>query len=156
MLYGVALGYVGSEAEAEDVVQDAFVALWRNRDRLQPIKGRDDAQRYFTQVVKHTSIDHLRRQQARHTTPEEDLEGWQPLDSGLTPYDRAAARADLDRLKAIVATLPAKPARAFALFHFDGLEIGEVAARMGEAEGYVRVMLSRARKYVKEHYEHEG
>lgn len=153
MLYGVALGIVGGEQEAEDVVQDTFVSLWRHRDRLTSITDRDEAQRYFTQAVKHTGIDHLRRLQARPATSAEDISaGWTAPDTAPTPYDQAATQADLDWLRQIVSTLPPKQAEAFCLFHFDGLEVDEVARRMGEATSYVRVMLFRARKAIRERY----
>lgn len=154
MLYGVALGYVGCCEEAEDVVQDAFVAVWRNREKLASLPA-GDAPRYFVQVVKHTCIDHLRRLNVRPVAGDADGTGGSQMpDEAPTPYEQLARKTEVDLLHRLAEELPDKQAQAFSLFHFEGLELSEVAERMGETEAYVRVMLSRARKSVKEKYLH--
>ena len=69
--YGVALRVSGSPERAEEVVQDAFMKLWRNPSGFDP--GRAALSTYLLTLVRNASIDMLRR--SRPTTPLEDEEG---------------------------------------------------------------------------------
>lgn len=153
LLYGIALSYVGCNEEAEDVVQDAFVALWQMRERLAPLSVADGL-RYFKQTIRHVSIDHLRRATVRSSNKDaQQLVDAQSADESPTPLDVVATRAELTLLRKLVAALPRKQELAFSLFHFAELEISEVAIRMGESECYIRVLLARAHKTIREKYQ---
>ncbi len=60
--YGLALRVVGSTQEAEDVVQESFLALWRQADRLDSTRG---LRGYLLSIVHHRAIDRIRRRGRR-------------------------------------------------------------------------------------------
>jgi hypothetical protein len=49
-LFGIAVRLLGSEAEAEEVVQDVYLNLWRKADRFERLARRDEAFCYLTHI----------------------------------------------------------------------------------------------------------
>ena len=137
-LYAIALGMLHDTAAAEDVTQDAFVGIWQRRERFETLNA-EAAMAYFAQAVRHQCLNRLRRAAAAFVEPTDDV----------NPEELLTGREALDRLYAAVEHLPAKQARAFSLFHFEGLDVAQVARHMNETEAYVRLLISRARQTLK-------
>lgn len=62
-LYGIVLHIVREESLAEDVIQEAFVKIWKNGDRYQPEKG--TLFTWMLNITRNTAIDHLRKLEKR-------------------------------------------------------------------------------------------
>ena len=62
-LYGIVLHIVREESVAEDVIQEAFVKIWKNGDRFQPEKG--TLFTWMLNITRNTAIDHLRKMEKR-------------------------------------------------------------------------------------------
>jgi RNA polymerase sigma-70 factor (ECF subfamily) len=58
-LYGICLRVLGSEAEAEDVLQEAYVTVWRNARRFDSAKA--SAITWLAVIARNKAIDRLRR-----------------------------------------------------------------------------------------------
>jgi len=58
-LYGICLRLLGSEAEAEDVLQEAYVTVWRNARRFDSTKA--SAITWLAVIARNKAIDRLRR-----------------------------------------------------------------------------------------------
>jgi RNA polymerase sigma-70 factor (ECF subfamily) len=58
-LYGICLRLLGSEAEAEDVLQEAYVTVWRNARRFDSAKA--SAITWLAGIARNKAIDRLRR-----------------------------------------------------------------------------------------------
>ncbi|MGM9695179.1 MAG: RNA polymerase sigma factor [Alloprevotella sp.] len=143
--------YVVSADEAQDIVQDAFEMLWKRREDLATMKT-EKAPSYFSATVRNLSLNRLRDLSRMECAEAGDItaEGEREAqDSAPSPETLLMGRERVERLQRIVNSLPEKQARAFTLFHFDGLETAEIAKEMDETESYVRLLLSRARKEVK-------
>jgi RNA polymerase sigma-70 factor (ECF subfamily) len=63
VVYALALHLCGSREDAEDVVQDAFLAYWRHGDGV----PREAARPWLLRVCRNACIDRLRRTRARRT-----------------------------------------------------------------------------------------
>ena len=62
-LFGVAVRIVGQREEAEEVLQESFVAVWQRAGDYDAARG--SATGWLTTIVRHCAIDHLRRRAGR-------------------------------------------------------------------------------------------
>jgi RNA polymerase sigma-70 factor (ECF subfamily) len=135
MLVRVAYSYLKEREEAEDVAQDVLLKLWQLRDQLQmPVEG-------LARVLAHNlCIDRCRHRQYMES-----------LDAATdqTDLDDSAERERIERMMAVVKTLPDLQQTILRLRHVDGMEMSDIAALMGTSEVNVRKMLSRARLAIK-------
>ena len=126
-----------SAAEAEDLVQDALMAIHTRRhtyDRGELLTP------WLHAIARYKLLDHLRRTKASMT----DL----PIeDAGevLAQDDHASAESALD-LNRLLAQLPDKMRRAIRYVKLDGLSVAEAATRCGMSESAVKVSLHRGLK----------
>jgi len=144
-LTGLAYRMLGSRAEAEDVVQDAWLR-WHKTDRA---TIRVPAA-WLTTAVTRLAIDRLRAAKSRRESyigpwlPEplvEAADAGPPLDDGLGEISMALLVV-LERLT------PAERA-AFLLHDVFDYDYGEIAAALKRAEPACRQLVSRARKHVR-------
>lgn len=134
---------VGNRADAEDCFQETFlaaVAVFR-RERV------DHAHALLQRLATARALDRLRRRYRRarrETTGTIELDGFRA--GNATPGERAESAELSDRLRAALAELPPKQARAFCLFHLDGWDYVRIAAGLGASVSSVGVLLHRARR----------
>jgi RNA polymerase sigma-70 factor (ECF subfamily) len=131
-------------ADAEDVVQDAFVRVWRARHRWQPSAC---VSTYLYTILTRLCLNRRRslfRRPAHIPLPEAD-DGAHPDDGAPNP-ERLAASAELRRaLAAELAALPSNQ-RAAVLLRLEGsLSYQEIAAALDTTAAAVESLLSRAR-----------
>lgn len=123
---------------AEDVVQEVFLAVWRDPGRFDP--GRGAFGSWLLTLVHHKSVDAVRRESAirRRTVPaaEEGDEWSAPPGPGA---DRAAIGAVVaGQVREALGSLPAEQRQALALAYFGGYTQREVAALIGVPLGTVK------------------
>ena len=143
----VAVRVLRDRGAAEDVVHDAFVAVWQKIDRFDVAQG--SLRSWLLTIARNRAIDRLRR--ARPAEGVEDLDGRSFLRSTPNPtWDAAIASLDRRALVAAVATLPAEQREAVELAYFEGLTYREVAVRVGippgTASGRLRLALVKLRQ----------
>ena len=143
----VAVRVLRDRGAAEDVVHDAFVAVWQKIDRFDVAQG--SLRSWLLTIARNRAIDRLRR--ARPAEAVEDLDGRSLLRSTPNPtWDAAIASLDRRALVAAVATLPAEQREAVELAYFEGLTYREVAVRVGippgTASGRLRLALVKLRQ----------
>ena len=149
--YALALRIVRDATQAEDVVQEAFLDLWRTAARFDPSRSRPAS--YLLTFVHRRAVDLIRREQAR------------PQRGG--DVDDIAARAGTDDIPAslvaseqgasvrrALADLPPPQRQVLELAYFNGLSQSEIAERLGEPLGTVKsrthVALARLRELLGE------
>ena len=133
--FRTACAILGNEADARDVIQDAFIVVWRELPRLRDL-GRFDA--WFNQIVRNRCRDILRRRRrARETT----IDGH---DSSMP--DPTQGVADTASLSAAFDRLPADQRQLLVLHHLHHLPVGDLAAQLGIPVGTVKWRLHRARR----------
>jgi RNA polymerase sigma-70 factor (ECF subfamily) len=122
--------------EAEDIVQDVFLTLWRRPDRFDPERGTGRA--WLLTVVRNRSLDHLRR---RCFKPCADVAGLadrlpDPHSPDVVEDLDAAARNEL--LWQLVETLPPTQADLIRRAYVSGQTHQEIARDTGLALGTVK------------------
>ncbi len=141
-----AMRVVGSRDEAEDVVHDAFVAVWRKIDRFDAERG--SLRAWLMTVVRNRAIDKVR---ARRASIDVDLADERSLlRTGPNPtQDAALTRTSGLEVRAAMASLPDEQRRALELAYFEGYTYREVAeltgVAAGTANGRLRLALAKMR-----------
>ena len=128
----VALRVVADRTEAEDVVHDAFVAVWRKIDRFDA--GRGSLRAWLLTVVRNRAIDRVRAR--RVSVDVDDADERSLLRTGPNPtWEDALRRTSAAEVRAALDGLPDEQRRALELAYFQGYTYREVAERTGVAPG---------------------
>ncbi len=144
--YSVAMRITGNGRDAEDVVQDAFMGLWRRAASFDP--GKASTRTWLFAIVHHRSIDCLRRRRG----PTDSLDAEATVPTGLQVGDIAPGvldRLEGDHLWSAVRQLSAVQRQAIELAFGHGLSHQEVAdmtgVPLGTAKSRVRLGLAHLR-----------
>ena len=149
--YALALRIVRDARHAEDVVQEAFLDLWRSAARFDPERSRPAS--YLLTFVHRRAVDLVRREQARPQRGGgvEDIAerpGRDDVAGSLVAREQGAT------VRAALAGLPDAQRQVLELAYFSGLSQSEIAERLGEPLGTVKsrthVALSRLRELLGE------
>jgi len=131
----------GSDADAEEAVAEAFLALVRSPRMLDP---RRDPRPYLRRAVLNRALNQLRR---RKRSPG-------PLPEALAAPE--SRRGDLaDRLRRGLARLTPRQAEVFVLRHVEGASSDEIAAELELSPSTVRVHLHQAVRALRALFENE-
>ena len=146
LAFGLAYRIVGEAADAEDVVQESFLALWRRADRLDP--GRGTVRPYLLTIVHRRAVDVLRRRSGR---PVRALDLMEPLPATAPdPIELASLAEDRALVRRALQELPSDQRQAIQLVYFGGLTVAEMAQQeeipVGTAKSRLRLALERMRR----------
>lgn len=125
--------------ESEDIVQEAFLALFRH---LRLGRSRRNLTGWLFQVAHNLALKRRRRMQRRATTP------WDPaiherIDPAPNPETQLAWRQRRLRLAPVIHALPARDRRCL-LLRAEGLRYREIALTLGMSLGAVAKSLARS------------
>jgi RNA polymerase sigma-70 factor, ECF subfamily len=150
-IYGLGIVMLGSDAAAQDLVQDTFVKLWRNADRYDTSRGKLET--WVLLVARSLAIDSLRRRvlEARSLEatgkPRED-------DPSAGPEELAETGDLADRARRAMQRLSPEQRAALELAYFGGRTSAEVAEMegipVGTAKTRIRSALLRLREEMAE------
>ncbi len=141
-LYSLVLRVLHDEAEAEDVVQEAFAHVWRRSATYDP--ARSSAFTWAVMIFRNKAIDRLRLRQRRART----LEGAtaESLSDEQSDQHSAVAPEERERqtqVRAALAQIPAEQKEAVELAFFKGLTHEEIAERLASPLGTVKARIRR-------------
>jgi RNA polymerase sigma-70 factor, ECF subfamily len=147
----VALRVVADREGAEDLVHDAFVAVWQKIDRFDPARG--SLRSWIVTIVRNRAIDRLRANRPSIEIGEADERSL--LQTGPNPtWDGALARLSGAQLRAAVGELPAEQRQAIELAYFGGHTYREIATLtgvpLGTATSRLRLALARLREQLRQ------
>jgi RNA polymerase sigma-70 factor, ECF subfamily len=139
LLFRVAHSVLRSRAEAEDVVQDAFVRVLEHRRRLPAVR---EMRVWLVRIVWNLALD--RRRSVR---PEQMDDGFaMGLAAASVPADETMAEAArMKRVLEAIERLPGREREALLLSAMEELSTAEIGAVLGRSESSVRALLFRAR-----------
>jgi RNA polymerase sigma-70 factor (ECF subfamily) len=134
--YSLALRMCGARGVAEEVVQEAFLSLWRGRDRYDARRGA--VRGWLLGIVHNAAIDRLRRLgvHERRRASDEGIE--ERLEAPERTESEVEDREQADELRRALGTLPEEQRRVIELGYFDGLSHSEIAAVLSQPVGTVK------------------
>jgi RNA polymerase sigma-70 factor (ECF subfamily) len=145
-VYQLAYRLTRSTADAEDVLQDVFLKLYRSWVQVSTCENLDG---WLTRVVTNACIDLLRSRQCRAATA--TPASLTRLSAASIPPGRALEEREFDeKLKAALEELPPREMAALILFDHEGLKAKEVGRILNLTEGAVRRYVFEARRKVKD------
>ncbi len=139
--YRVAWRVMGGAGDAEDVVQEAFVKLWRSPGQ---IRDAGAARAWLLRVVSNLAIDRLRKKQ-----PESMAEPPDMADVRADPATDLQASQLSGRIDQAIAALPERQRLALVLTYFEGQPNQTTAEALGVSVDAVESLLARARRGLK-------
>lgn len=135
--YSLAYRIVGDAQTAEDVVQEAFISIWRNGSRYDAARG--SVRSWALGIVRNRAIDTLRR--AAVPARRLDLDDDAALESRPASEDtgsEAIRRETAGRLRGLLGKLPNDQSEVIGLAYFGGFTHSEIASMLGVPLGTVK------------------
>lgn len=144
-MLNISLRLVEEKADAEDIVQEAFLKLWRIRNELEQYNS---VEALAVTMTKNLALDKLKTRKS--FTDESDL---MKLDSGMkNPAEQLEQQDTVDCIRRLIETLPTIQQAIIRMKDIEGYELSEIAEITGTQIENVRVNLSRARKKIREQF----
>ena len=141
-LFSLAVRILGDVSEAEEVIQDVFVQIWKNAPSFDPLLA--PAFHWALSITRHRSIDRLRSRQRRARLIENletDAAANAPASAGAD--QDALAAEDTAAVRATLGTLPAEQRRVIEMAFFGGLTHQDIAKTLNEPLGTVKARIRR-------------
>ena len=132
-------GSFPSVRDADDLVQETYLRLWR-RQLVAPIQS---AKHFLYKVARHLAIDSLRHHESSPIDPVADFTQLAVLDTGLDAAEAACTSEEIDLLLEAIESLPRRCREIFILRKLRGLSQKEIACHLGIAEHTVEVQGSK-------------
>ena len=133
LVLSIARRLVGNDAE--DLVQQVFMAAWKGRDRFDPSKGSLAA--WLSGITRFKAIDHLRAAGRRPSVPTDQVEGLDPVEPAVDQV------VDRMLLATALASLPDARREVVELGFFHDLSHPEIAEKLDLPLGTVKSHMRR-------------
>jgi RNA polymerase sigma-70 factor, ECF subfamily len=149
ILLGLLSRILGDRGEAEDVLQEVFLQIWKKAGDFDERRGR--ALHWLATIARNRALDRRstiesRRRLAPAAVP--DTAHQQPLD----PVDAANVAEEARHLHRALAQIPEAQRQVLLLAYFDGLSQTEIAERvglpLGTVKSHARIGLTRLRDFL--------
>jgi RNA polymerase sigma-70 factor (ECF subfamily) len=136
--YGLALRIAVQEAVAQEVVQEAFLALWRAPEAYDPARG--TFRTFFLSLVHHRAVDAVRREERLRQRSERasNLEPVRGEDVADEVVEGAYLSVRRKQVREALTTLPPEQRQVVGLAYFGGYTQTRIAQDLGIPLGTVK------------------
>ena len=147
-LYRVAFHLMGNAQDAEDMVQETYLRLWKKRKELPP--DIENMEAYSVVIIRNLCLDALK-------APQIEEEEHRPIGELNVPHTGSLIREvelkdEANIVKRIIETLPEQQQQVVMMRDVDDCSYEEIEQATGLSSVNVRVLLSRARKKIREQF----
>ena len=137
ILFGLLMRILNNREEAEDVLQEVFLQVWRKAADFDENRGRPFT--WLVTVGRSRGIDRLRTLAARERVAEAGArEATEEISDAASDAFKSEQRS---LIKDVLAQLPDEQKRPIMLAYFDGLTQSEIATRLGAPLGTVKTRM---------------
>jgi RNA polymerase sigma factor, sigma-70 family len=157
-LYHMAYRMLYNRQEAEDVVQDTFLRVYRNLDRY------DDSMKFSTwiyRIATNLCIDRLRRRRPTYSldaesTDHEGLDGYSVMPSDdRTPESEILLSETQRIIRQAIENLPAKYKTVMVLRYLQDMSLQEISDVMDMPVTTIKTRVHRGREFLRKRLEHK-
>jgi RNA polymerase sigma-70 factor (ECF subfamily) len=145
--FSLAYRMCGTRGLAEDVTQEAFLAVWRSGARYDRARG--SVRTWLLGIVHNRAIDALRRGAVHDRRRSADETAAERLPAAERTEVEAARRDEAQAVRELMDTLPEEQSRVIELAYFGGFTHREIAemldAPIGTIKGRMRLGLEKMR-----------
>ena len=147
-LFRIAYALVENKSDAEDILQDAYYKLWSRRNELADVRT---PEAFCVMLVKNLCLDFLRSPRAgRH---DEDVTETVTLSTDSSPDKELEMQDKVEQVRHLINRLPENQRQVLRLRGIEDCSIDEIEQITGLSAVNIRVLLSRARKIIREQFE---
>ena len=137
ILFSLVLRILHSREEAEDVLQELFLQVWKRATDFDESRGRPFT--WLVTLARSRAIDRLRSLNSRERAATESAHA--VPDSWADAVDDAIKSEQGEIVRRALGELPEEQRRALLLAYFEGLTQTEIAARLGSPLGTVKTRM---------------
>jgi RNA polymerase sigma-70 factor (ECF subfamily) len=154
ILYSLAYRMVADHQVAEDLLQDAFLAVWRRATSYSPQSGA--VRSWIVSIMHHRTIDYLRTVRRRSTLKEATWEEVERDERTAFPdaWDEAWQNIQSAKIREALMKLPTEQRMVIELAYFQGWTHSEIAEGcqipLGTVKARMRLGLARLKRVVEE------
>ena len=134
--YSLAVRIVRDRDLAADVVQDAFLAVWKQASRFDARRGQPST--WILTLTHHKAVDIVRREDRRRAEPLDEARAAAAVDPGPSVDERAWLGVARQQVRAALRRLPDPHREVLELAYFEGYTQSELAERLALPLGTVK------------------
>jgi RNA polymerase sigma-70 factor, ECF subfamily len=146
--FSLAYRVMGERQAAEDLVQDAFLKLWRSATSYRPERG--SVRTWLLSIVRNRGIDQLRAHASRRRM-QDRIEASAPRSQPSEAFAETWRNSQRDRVRDALNTLPPEQLKVLELAYFSGYTHAQVSelldVKLGTIKGRMRLGLKKMRDY---------
>ena len=146
-LYGIAVGITRNHAEAQEVLQEAFLEIWKKSDKYDPRLGK--ASTWVIHLTRNLCIDRLRKRQRRDAGDQKLQDQPQTAAAEVDPAHELISQETIERVRSVLQTLSDDQRQALELAFYQGLSQSQIAEKLGEPLGTIKSRIRRAMERVR-------
>ena len=145
-VYPLAARLLGNDKEAEDAVQDIMIKLWHKKKQL---AKHPNVNGFVFLTARNYCLD-LIKSKKKFVISERPVESEAEK---INDDDKEYVKGKFKKVQKIINQLPDQQREIILMRDLDGLEFDEISESTGYKQEHIRVILSRARKSVRETYQ---
>ena len=146
--YSLAYRMMGEKQAAEDLMQDAFLKVWRGAGSYRTERG--SVRTWILSIVHNSGIDQLRSLASRRRT-QDRVEASAPVSQPSEAFAQTWRNSQREQVREALGTLPAEQLKILELAYFSGYTHVEIAELLelplGTVKGRMRLGLKKMRDY---------
>lgn len=139
VVFGIARRVIADAAMAEEVAQDAFLALWRRPGAFDPDRG--SLQSFLIGIARNKAIDLVRREESRRRTKDALIAEAEALPAVAAAPSASEGFGERQEMTAALQKLSPLQREAIVLAYFGGRTYREVAEELEIPEGTAKTRL---------------
>ncbi len=145
LVWSLARRFLGNSAEAEDAVQEIFIAIWSSADRFKPELASEVT--FIATIARRRLIDRLRK---HSRTPDSEVYDEGIASQNPDPVNRITENVEVENVVRVLNEMPAEHREILSLSIYEGYSHSEIADKLNMPLGTVKTRVRRGLIHIRE------